>query len=141
MRTRLRLSRLVEELRRIAEGEGSAEARLERIIAVQLGQLEGRRDLAEVVTVNLRQSTKLLKQHALPLFNRYIEVMAGLVREGQGLGEFRTDVDPTLVGRAIWGSLDGILLPWAMSDGAAASLRKAAQDVSTIYLAGLRAQR
>ena len=40
-----------------------------RIIELQLGLLEGERDLAEVITVNLRQSTRLMKQYAAPKFN------------------------------------------------------------------------
>jgi TetR/AcrR family fatty acid metabolism transcriptional regulator len=133
-----RLGRLINELRAQVSGDGTVLERLQRVIAIQLGQLEGRRDLAEVVTVNLRQSTKLMKQYAIPLFNQYIDVMAGLVAEGQQNGELRTDLEPLIVARAIWGSLDGVLLPWAMTDAEPASLRRAANDVAQVYIEGLR---
>ena len=55
-----RITRLVEVLREIVGGGGSFEERFTRIVELQLGVLDGRRDLAEVVTVNLRQSSKLL---------------------------------------------------------------------------------
>lgn len=133
-----RLGRLIEELQIQVNGGGSVVERLQRVIAIQLGQLEGRRDLAEVVTVNLRQSTKLMKQYAIPLFTRYIDVLSGLISEGQASGELRDDVEPVIAARALWGSLDGVLLPWAMTDAEPASLRRAAADVATIYVEGLR---
>lgn len=134
-----RITRLVSVLREIAEQDAKVVDRLRQIISVQLGQMEGRRDLAEVVTVNLRQSTKLLKQFAAPLFSRYIDVIATLVAEGQANGELRTDVEPIVVARALWGSLDGVLLTWAMmTDGESATLRNAAQDVALLYVEGLR---
>lgn len=135
-----RVGRLVEELRREASADAPVLERLNRIIAIQLGQLEGRRDLAEVVTVNLRQSTKLLKQYAVPLFTQYMSVVAQLVEEGQAKGELRADVSPDVVARALWGSLDGVLLTWTMTDGDSASLRRAAHDLSTLYVEGLRAR-
>lgn len=135
-----RISRLIDTLKNLARADATVVERLSRIIEIQLGQLEGRRDLAEVVTVNLRQSTKLMKQHGIPLFNEYIDVIAGLVAEGQASGELRRNVEPMHVARALWGSLDGVLLPWAMTDADPASLRRAASDIATLYVEGLRSR-
>ncbi len=132
-----RIGRLIVELRTIAQGPGTVTERLRGIIALQLGQMEGRRDLAEVVTVNLRQSTKLMKQYALPLFTQYVQVMAALVEEGQRNGELREDLQPLVVARALWGSMDGLLLTWAVTDGESTSLRRASADLATLYVSGL----
>src|SRR2546422_10243273 len=59
-----RMSRLLEVMRAEVALLSRADSRVRRIIELQLGLLEGERDLAEVVTVNLRQSSKLLKQYA-----------------------------------------------------------------------------
>ena len=72
------------------------------------------RDLAEVITVNLRQSSRLLKQYAAPLFTRYLEVIAGMIASGQKAGVFRQDVSPRVTARALWGALDGLALTWAL---------------------------
>jgi len=90
-----------------------ARDRLRRIIELQLGLLEGEKELAEVMTVILRQSTKLLKEYAAPKFMAYLEVIAHVVLEGQRRGEFRSDVSPHLIARAIFGALDGLALTWA----------------------------
>ena len=76
-----------------------ARARLRRIIELQLGLLEGERDLAEVITVILRQSTKLMKEYAAPRFTAYLDSLASVVLEGQEAGDFRADVHHYRLGR------------------------------------------
>jgi len=138
-----RIGKLVEVLRQVAERDEPVEARVRRIIELQLGLLEGRRDLAEVITVNLRQSSKLLKQYAAPLFTEYLELIASVIAEGQKSGAFRTDVSPRVAARALWGGLDGLALTWALGGDTAegvsgAALKKAAHQWGELFLDGLR---
>ncbi len=132
------LKQLLEILQRVAESDESFESRVTRIIELQLGLLEDQRDLAEVITVNLRQSSRLLKQYAAPLFMQYIDVIAGVIREGQEAGAFRQDLNPRVVARSLFGALDAILLTWALGDGDPAALRKAATHCASLILEGLR---
>ena len=76
------IQQLLAILREVAASEQPFDERITRIIELQLGLLEDQRDLAEVITVNLRQSSSLLKQYATPLFMEYIDVIAGLIRDG-----------------------------------------------------------
>ncbi len=114
-----------------------APAKLRRIIELQLGLLEGERDLAEVLTVILRQSTKLLKEYAAPKFMAYLEAIAAVVSEGQAAGVFRRDVPPLLVARSTWGSLDAIALTWALGRAERGALVRAAGQLADITLRGL----
>jgi TetR/AcrR family transcriptional regulator, fatty acid metabolism regulator protein len=115
----------------------NAPSKLRRIIEIQLGVLEGERDLAEVFTVILRQSTKLLKQYAAPKFSAYLEAIAAVVTEGQAAGDFRGDISPLLVARATWGALDGIALTWALGRAEGGALVRAAGQLADIVLRGL----
>ncbi len=133
------IQRLLTILREVAASEAPFDERITRIIELQLGLLEDQRDLAEVITVNLRQSSSLLKQYAAPLFMEYIDVIAGLIREGQNEGAFRKDVNSRVVARALFGALDAILLTWALGEADPASLRKAAGHCASLFLEGLRA--
>ena len=117
--------------------EGSAAHKLARIVEVQLGLLEDERDLAEVVTVILRQSTKLMKEHAAPRFTAYLDAIAAVIAEGQARGEIRKDVSPHLAARAIFGALDGIALTWALGKADQGGLVWAAGQLSEIVLRGL----
>lgn len=132
------LHQLLSILREVAESDETFEKRIRRIIELQLGLLEEQRDLAEVITVNLRQSSRLLKQYAAPLFMQYIEVIAGVIREGQEQGAFRKDLNARVVARSLFGALDAILLTWALGDGDPAALRKAATHCASLFLEGLR---
>lgn len=132
------IQQLLAILREVASSEESFDARITRVVELQLGLLEDQRDLAEVITVNLRQSSSLLKQYAAPLFMEYIDVIAGLIREGQKQGAFRKDLNPRVVARSLFGALDAILLTWALGEADPASLRKAAGHCASLFLEGLR---
>jgi TetR/AcrR family transcriptional regulator, fatty acid metabolism regulator protein len=125
---------LEEELPRSA----TASDKLKRIIEVQLGLLEGERDLAEVVTVILRQSTKLMKQYAAPKFGAYLDAIADVIAKGQGSGELRNDVSPHLAARAIFGALDGIAMTWALGKADRGGLAWASGQLADIVLRGLQ---
>ena len=132
------IQQLLVILREVASSGQPFDERITRIIELQLGLLEEQRDLAEVITVNLRQSSSLLKQYAAPLFMEYIDVIAGLVREGQKEGAFRKDINPRVVARSLFGALDAILLTWALGEADPTSLRKAASHCASLFLEGLR---
>jgi TetR/AcrR family fatty acid metabolism transcriptional regulator len=114
-----------------------APARLRAVIDMQLGLLEGERDLAEVITVILRQSTRLMKEFAAPHFSAYLDAIAKIIAEGQAAGSFRADVSPHLAARAIFGALDGITLTWALGRAEQGALGRAAGQLADVLLRGL----
>jgi TetR/AcrR family fatty acid metabolism transcriptional regulator len=131
----------VERLLRFLEAElpraKTATDKLRRVIEIQLGLLENERDLAEVLTVIFRQSTKLMKEQAAPKFNAYLDVIARVVAEGQASGELRDDVSPHLVARAIFGALDGIAMTWALGKADRGGLQRASGQLAQVMLRGL----
>jgi TetR/AcrR family fatty acid metabolism transcriptional regulator len=133
-----RLTRLIAVLEKEIATEGlSFEQRFRRVVELQLGLLDGQRELAEVVTVNLRQSTRLLKQYATPLFSKYLDVMARLIVEGQRDGAVRGDINPRIVARSLWGALDALALTWAIGGGEVGHLAKAGKQVGDMFLGGI----
>ncbi len=116
----------------------SPEEKLKRIIELQLGILDGERDLAEVVTIIVRQSNTLLREYAAPTFIAYLDAIAAVVSEGQREGVFRSDVSPHLVARAIFGALDGIALTWALGKPEVGALKRSASQLSALILGGIR---
>jgi TetR/AcrR family fatty acid metabolism transcriptional regulator len=132
-----RVERLLAYLETELPRAPSASQRLRRIIELQLGLLEGERDLAEVVTVILRQSTKLMKGYAAPKFNAYLDVIARVIAEGQAAGELRDDVSPHLAARAVFGALDAIAMTWALGKAEHGGLLRASGQLAEIVLRGL----
>ncbi len=132
-----RVERLLAFLQVDLPRSGSASDKLRRIIELQLGLLEDERDLAEVLTVILRQSTKLMKKYAAPKFNAYLDSIARVVADGQATGELRDDVSPHLVARAMFGALDGIAMTWALGKADRGGLVRASGQLAQIVLRGL----
>jgi TetR/AcrR family fatty acid metabolism transcriptional regulator len=132
-----RVEKLLAYMRHELPKLKGAPAKLRRIIELQLGLLEGERDLAEVLTVILRQSTKLLKEYAAPKFMAYLEAIAAVVSEGQAAGVFRRDIPPLLIARATWGALDAIALTWALGRAERGALLRAAGQLADMTLRGL----
>lgn len=135
-----RIMLLLKTLDRALAERPTPQARLRCVIEMQLGLLEGERDLAEVITVNLRQSTRLMKQYAAPKFALYLEMIANVIAEGQRAGAFRADVSPHIVARTIFGALDGITMTWALGKADAGGLSRAATQVADLLLDGLLVQ-
>ncbi len=133
-----RITKLLEVLRREIAESTSFEERMRRIVGLQLGLLEGQRDLAEVITVNLRQSSRLLKQYATPLFVEYLEVLGSVIADGQREGVVRADAHPRILARALFGALDGVALTWALGGAEPGTLSKAALQITSVFLEGIR---
>lgn len=131
----------VERLLRYMKDElakiDSVPEKFRRIIELQLGLLQDERDLAEVVTIILRESTKLINEFAAPKFMMYLDAIARVVAEGQARGDFRPDVAPHLVARATFGALDGIALTWTVGRGEPEALTRAAAQLADLLLRGL----
>lgn len=132
-----RVEKLLTYMREELPKEESAPARLRAVINMQLGLLENERELAEVITVIIRQSTRLLKEFAAPRFLAYLDAIAKIIAEGQASGDFRKDVSPHIVARAVFGALDGITLTWALGRAEQGALARAAGQLADVILRGL----
>jgi TetR/AcrR family transcriptional regulator, fatty acid metabolism regulator protein len=119
---------------------GSPREKLLRILDLQLGLLDRERGLAELLTVNLRQSSRAMRQHVAPHFIAYLDRIEAVVAEGQSSGQFRTDISPRVAARAVFGALDGVTLTWALGSGHEGGLVKAAETVGKVLLDGLLAK-
>lgn len=131
-----RIGRMLDTIAQERERDAPAAEKLRRVIELQLGLLDGEKELAEVLTVILRQSTKLMKS-AAGRFVAYLDGLASLVAEGQRRGEFRKDVSPHLVARSIFGALDGVTFTWAFGKAERGQLERAGAQAAALVLRGL----
>lgn len=132
------ITKLIAMMSEAIAQQTSFEAKFRVCLDIQLGLLDGSRELAEVVTVNLRQSSRLLKQYGAPLFGRYLDTLAGVFEEGQAQGLVRAELSPRVLARALWGSLDAITLGWALGGGDEEAMKRSAQQIASTFLDGVR---
>lgn len=66
-------------------------------------------DLAEFITVELRQSSKFVKEYENPKFHDYLKILEAVLIDGQK-EIFQSNLNVRLIARAIFGALDEVLL-------------------------------
>jgi TetR/AcrR family fatty acid metabolism transcriptional regulator len=138
-----RMEMVNANLREAINTESTAVARLQRIVKLHLLLVEQNRDMAEVISVELRQSSKFIREYSNPKFAEFLRTIAGAVVEGQRTGELRDGIDPYVFARALFGALDEIALAWLVKHpGSKASIElpRAAEQLGALFIDGLRAR-
>jgi TetR/AcrR family fatty acid metabolism transcriptional regulator len=132
-----RMDVLLEGLRRsIAETEAGPpklRACIDHLLTFALRSPE----LMEVFTVELRQSAKFMKEYSNPKFKEYLDLVAGIVAEGQTQGRFRADVSPQVTARALYGAMDEICLQYVLAGKSRPGLAEATANLRDIFIQGL----
>ncbi len=101
-------------------------------------QVRDHRDAAEVLQVELRLSTKFLKEYRPIKLWAYLDVFGQIVRGGQGTGIFRNDIDPFIGMWAFFGALDELAMQWVLARKQDRfPLELAAEQVSGIFVRGM----
>ncbi len=109
------LDRFIAEGRRKLEGLSGAEAKLRAIVELHLTLVGQDRDLAIITQVELRHSLHFLEELSRAKVGRYLGIIAEVIAEGVAGGEFRTDLDPVLAAKAVFGVLDEMATDWVLS--------------------------
>lgn len=91
-----------------------APAKLRALAAHHLRLLGENEDLAVVFQVELRQSTKFMERFTSSWFRDYLELLTGIIEEGQRDGSLRDDLPRKLVAKALFGALDEMVTSWIL---------------------------
>lgn len=112
--------------------------KLMALVRTHLGLVRDNPELAEVLTIELRQSTKFMKEYANPRFGEFLKLVASVIAEGQERGEFVTSVPAPHAARMIFGIIDELALAWLLGRGEHFDLLAAADWVGMLVLDGLK---
>jgi len=123
--------------RRIADG-GNALEKLKIFIENHMDLLEREAGLVEVLQVELRQSTKFLKDYTPVKFFEYLEIISDILEEGKREGVFRPDLNISIARRAIFGALDELSLTYILSRKPKYHPTVTAAELCRLLLEGLR---
>ena len=74
------------------------------------------RELAEVVTIELRQSSKFFSSTAIASIVEFLDIIADVIRQGQKAGVYRDDIEPRVVALVVLGSFENLLHAWVLGD-------------------------
>jgi TetR/AcrR family transcriptional regulator, fatty acid metabolism regulator protein len=122
---------LIEKLRDPGE-------KLRRIAVLHLERLGADRDLAVVFQVELRGSTKFMREFSAAGFAEYLGLLRQTFEEGQRSGVFRRDLSAKLVSKILFGALDEMATNWIISKRNY-KLEPMAEVVMDVFLNGVSA--
>ncbi|MBX2796667.1 MAG: TetR family transcriptional regulator [Myxococcales bacterium] len=112
--------------------------KVRRFARFHFQQVRDHRDAAEVLQVELRLSTKFLKDYRPIKLWAYLGVFGQIVREGQAQGLFRDDLDPFISMWAFFGAMDELSMQWVLSRKQDRfPLELAADQVAEIFIRGM----
>lgn len=89
---------------------------LRTFVRVHFDAVCGSPAIAEIVTVELRQSAKFMRATDMKPFGRYLSIIARIISAGQERGVFARQFPARRVARMLFGVLDELALEWAMSE-------------------------
>ncbi len=89
--------------------------KLAKLILLHYGRLEEDRKLASVLQIQLRQSDQSIRKEISGIIRDYYSLIEDLVAEGIEKGFYRTDVDPKLARKLIFGTMDEVTTCWVLS--------------------------
>lgn len=69
----------------------------------------------EVLTIELRQSSKFMKEYDNPEFAAFLRMLGGIIADGQARGELDADIPGHIAARMIFGILDELALAWVLA--------------------------
>ncbi len=112
--------------------------KLEKFALIHLQLIEQNPDMGEIIQVELRQSSKFMKEYKNEKFAQYLDLIGEIVREGQEKGAFKKDVIPGVAKRAFFGALDEMSRFWVLSTRKQYDIKIAAKQISEYFLNGIQ---
>lgn len=113
--------------------------KLKKYVFLHLKLVQKNQDLAQVIQIELRQSSKFIKEYANEKFFSYLDILEKILIQGQSEGSIRTDLNPNILKRALFGAVDEMALEWVLMKKKRYSLEDAADQVSSVFISGIRA--
>lgn len=128
---------IIIQTRKLLEAEADPRKKLEIFVFKHLTTMKKNKNLAEVIQIELRQTTKLIKEYRNTKFIEYIDIIAEIIEQGQEQNIFRKDIVPGITKRAIFGALDEITRVWNVSLETNYSIEDAGLQTINIFISGM----
>lgn len=105
----------VNEAMRAAIADQPPSTQLRTMIRTYLQLVSDEPVAAEVLTLELRQSSKFMKEYENPKFAEFLRMLGGVIADGQARGELDAAIPSHLAARMIFGILDELALAWVLA--------------------------
>ena len=131
------ISGLIEQVTKSLNVEPDPRNQLRIFATKHLTMMKKNKNLAEVIQIELRQSTKLIKDYRNNKFSEYIDIISTIIKNGQAQNIYRADIKPGIAKRAFFGALDEISRVWSLSLDTEYTVEETINQIMDIFLAGV----
>jgi TetR/AcrR family transcriptional regulator, fatty acid metabolism regulator protein len=132
--------KIVQNMRASLEKDKDALQKIKRFAIAHLSIVTKQQELAEVMGVEVRQSSKFMKEYVNKPFIEYLNIIRSVVIEGQEKGLIRKDLTPGIMKRAFFGALDEMARYWVLSTQKKHSIDDAALQISDVFIRGMMSE-
>jgi TetR/AcrR family transcriptional regulator, fatty acid metabolism regulator protein len=105
----------VNEQLRLAIADRPPAEQLRAFIRTYLQLVSDEPTAAEVLTIELRQSSKFMKEYDNPQFADFLRMLGGIIADGQARGELDAAIPSHIAARMIFGIVDELALAWVLA--------------------------
>ncbi len=131
------IGKIILEVKNLTDREDDPKKQLEIFAMQHMRMVKERKDLAEVLQMELRQSNKFMREYRNTKFIEYVDIVSRIIHKGQDDGVFRKEVMPGVAKRAFFGALDETARLWILSPNNQYTIEEAAEQISDIFLCGI----
>lgn len=131
------IGKIILQVKLAIDNETDPRRMLEIFALHHLTLVDEKRDLAEVLQMELRQSNKFMKEYRNTRFIEYVDIISNIIHLGQDQDIFRKDLLPGVAKRAFFGALDEMSRLWVLSPEPGYSIEETAKQISDIFLVGV----
>ncbi len=110
--------------------------RLQEFIRTYFQLIKNDMHLAEVFQVELRQSSKFLKDYHNQKFLDFLNIIASILEAGISIGFFRQDINIDVAKIMIFGAIDEVARQWILGADEKYSLQEAGEQISNTLIHG-----
>jgi len=103
-------------LKKKIEQKKNAVEKLKTFISIHLKTLSKKRELAEIFTVELRQSSKFMDDYKNTELKDYGKLLMSIIDEGKKNKLFKDEIHTSMIWQFIFGILDQIVLTWVRKE-------------------------
>ncbi len=98
------------------ETENNPLDKLKTFIKIHLKTLSRNRELAEIFTIELRQSAKFMENYQNTELKDYAKILIEIINSGKKENYFKTEIPTSVIWQFIFGILDQIVLTWVRKE-------------------------
>ena len=136
-----KMQEIIQGLESILADVRTPEEKIEKYVIAHLTLVATQPTLMQVLTIELRQSARFIKEYSPKGFGKYLSLIGSILEEGQQTGVFRKELHPGIFRRALFGAIDEISREELLKHPETPFLdpKKIGQQIADFILRGLRA--